>query len=83
MTIKHSAEARLRDALLNAGVLNPETLIDGFYREVRNEALMDAQQIVAGEHQIEDEREHSSMVATGYLIRELDEEILDNMKENK
>ena len=44
---------------------------------------MDAQQIVAGEHQIEDEREHGGMVSTGYLIRELDEEILDNARVEK
>lgn len=40
MTVKYSAEARLRDALLNAGVLNPEPLIDGFRKDARAGALI-------------------------------------------
>lgn len=37
---KYSAEARLRDALLNAGVLNPEPLIDGFREEIRADYVL-------------------------------------------
>ena len=40
MSVKYSAEARLRDALLNAGVLDPEPLIDGFREDARTGALI-------------------------------------------